>query len=190
MRTNKTFYNVYDFGRVFINVIIAFIISTYISLFTFLILDLQIFLFILFIVAFLLTFLPFKKKILSYFTIILLLIPVILFIFNLFSPPPENPVPLGPPLDPFVLFIIIALFIIIPLLLIIIRNDNKSDNEIVPSLKPDLLRSIFFIIYTSVSWTLLNYLVEMDSEFAGIAAIITGLIVAGLDPNKIMGIIK
>lgn len=70
------------------------------------------------------------------------------------------------------------------------KKTKRPEKEIITPLKPDLLRSIFFLIYTSIGWTLFTYLLEMDNEFAGIAAIIAGLIVAGFDPNETIAITR
>ena len=86
------------------------------------------------------------------------------------------------------ILLIIFVFILLPLLIIFKKSISIKDDF--SSLEPDLLRSIFFLIYTCVGWTLFCILIRMDPEIAGIAAIITGLIVAGFDPNTIIRMVK
>ena len=198
MGTDKSFFKNYDFSRVFLNLFITFTVSIYLSFFALSIfqdVNWLIFLIIFLIIAFLLTLFPFKKKFLYYFVLILLLIPI-LSLFISFLIPPSAPPPSDPPklvtsgcLDIIPSLIIIILFISVSILLIL-RKTKRPEKEIIAPLKPDLLRSIFFLIYTSIGWTLFSYLLEMDSQFAGIAAIIAGLIVAGFDPDEIIAITK
>jgi hypothetical protein len=225
MGTDEVFFKNYDFGRVFLNIVITFTVSIYLSLFILLIfqdVNWLIFFIIFLIIAFSLTLFPFKKKILFYLALILLLFLILSLLLISLSAPPlfqfltptpmpapmpsptptpmpsptpapiSAPMPTAPPggfLDIILLLIIIILFILVPILLIL-RKAKRSEKEIITPLKPDLLRSIFFLIYTSVGWTLFSYLLEMDKEFAGIAAIIAGLIVAGFDPNEIIAITR
>ena len=87
---DKLFFKNYDFGRVLLNIVIT--VSIYLSFFTVLIfqnLNWLIFLIIFLIIAFLLTLFPFKKKILSYFALILLLFPILLLLLSPLALPPK-----------------------------------------------------------------------------------------------------